>query len=277
MLEVVVIGSGIAGFAAALALWERGAAVTVVDGSRAGAGATGASVGMLVAQYEANPDDLFRLDLESRRRYPEFTARVEELAGRSLHLRWDGMLVANLSQSEHEEAEATVRWQRDGGAEAELLDPRQAAELQPGVSPNVISYLWFPGEGQLDTQILAEVLGDAMSHTEIRLIQDNGASQVLSRAGAVVGVGMADGRRLDADAVVLAAGAWCSEIGGLPRNIPVRPVRGQILRFAATDIALERLVASHAGRYLVPRDAVRSWPAAPWRKSDSTDPSPKMV
>jgi glycine oxidase len=209
---------------------------------------------MLVAQYEASPDDLFRLDLESRRRYPEFTARIEELAGRNLHLRWDGMLVANLSRSEHDEAELTVRWQRRLGAEAELLDPRQAAELQPGVSPNVISYLWFPGEGQLDAQLLAEVLGDALSRTEIRLIHDNAAAEVLSSSGAVTGVGMADGRRLDADAVVLAAGAWCSQVGGQPRTVPVRPVRGQMLRFAARGIALDRLVASHAGRYLVPRD-----------------------
>jgi len=254
MLEAVVIGSGIAGFATALALWERGAAVTVVDRSRPGARATGASAGMLVAQYEASPGDLFQLDLESRLRYPEFTARVEELAGRSLHMRWDGMLVANLSQVEHGEAELAVRWQREAGAEAELLDPSQAKELQPGVSPNVVSYLWFPGEGQLDTQLLAEVMGEALSHTEIRLIHDNAAAEVLSSPGAVTGVGMSDGRRLDADAVVLAAGAWCSEIGGLPRTIPVRPVKGQILRFAARDIGLDRMVASHAGRYLVPRD-----------------------
>jgi len=209
---------------------------------------------MLVAQYEADRGDLFRLDLESRRRYPEFAARVEELAGRSLHVRWDGMLVANLSQSEHEEAGLTVRWQREEGAEAELLDPRQAVELQPGVSPSVVSYLWFPGEGQLDSQVLAEVLGDALSHTEIRLIHDNAASEILSPAGEVTGVGMADGRRLDADAVVLAAGAWSCQIGGLPRAVPVRPVRGQILRFAAGNVTLDRLVASHAGRYLVPRD-----------------------
>ena len=254
MLEVVVIGSGIAGFASALALWERGAAVTVVEESRPGAGATGASAGMLVAQYEASPGDMFRLDLESRRRYPEFAATVEELAGRSLHVRWDGMLVANLTQSEHEEAELAVRWQREEGAEAELLDPHQAGALQPGVSPSAISYLWFPEEGQLDSQLLAEVLGDAMSHTEIRLIQNNGASEILSRAGAVTGVGMADGRRLDADAVVLAAGAWSCQVGGTPRPVPVRPVRGQILRFAAGGVALDRLVASHAGRYLVPRD-----------------------
>ncbi len=254
MLEAVVIGSGIAGFAAALALWKRGAAVTVVEASRPGAAATGASAGMLVAQYEASPGELFRLKLESRRRYPEFTASVEELSGRTLHMRWDGMLVANLLQAEHEEAELTVRWQREAGAEAQLLDPRQAAELQPGVNENVFSYLWFPDEGQLDTQRLAEVLSDALSHTEIRLIQENPAAEVLSGAETVTGVGMADGRRLEAEAVVLAAGAWSCEIGGTPRTVPVRPVRGQILRFAAEGIALDRLVASHAGRYLVPRD-----------------------
>ncbi|KPK66206.1 MAG: hypothetical protein AMS21_02975 [Gemmatimonas sp. SG8_38_2] len=254
MLEVVVIGSGVAGFSAALALWERGAAVTVVEVGRPGAGATGASAGMLVAQYEADPGELFRLDLESRSLYPRYAAKVEELAGCSLHMRWDGMLVANLSQSEHAEAELTVRWQREEGADAELLDPQQAAELQPGVSPNAVSYLWFPDEGQLDSQVLGEALGLAMSRTEIRLIRDNGASEIQSSAGALTGIAMADGRRLDAEAVVLAAGAWSCRIGGVPRPVPVRPVRGQILRYPPGSAGLRRLVASHAGRYLVPRD-----------------------
>jgi glycine oxidase len=64
---------------------------------------------------------------------------------------------------------------------------------------------------------------------------------------------MVDGRRLEADAVVVAAGAWSDQLEGLPRRLPVRPVRGQMLRFSTAALALRRIVASHAGRYLVPR------------------------
>ncbi|NIN71675.1 MAG: glycine oxidase ThiO [Gemmatimonadetes bacterium] len=254
MLEVVVIGAGVAGFSAALALWDRGAAVTLVDESRPGAAATGASAGMVVAQYEAGaPDEKFHLCVESRALYPEFAARIEELSGQQLDVRWDGMLVANLSDEEHAEAEETVRWQREVGLEAEVLDPAAAAELQPGVATDVVSYLWFPQEGQLDSQRLGAALTAAIAGTGIRLISGNGVAEVLSSDDRVTGVAMADGRTLEAERVVLSAGAWSGRIGGLPRELPVRPVRGQIARFPAKALGLERIVASHAGRYLVPR------------------------
>ncbi|UCC85197.1 MAG: FAD-dependent oxidoreductase, partial [Gemmatimonadota bacterium] len=166
MLEIVIVGAGVAGFSAALALWDRGAAVTLVEESRPGAAATGASAGMVVAQYEAGgPDEKFRLCVESRALYPEFAARIEELSGQQLDVRWDGMLVANLSDEEHAEAEETVRWQREAGLEAEVLDPAAAAELQPGVTADVVSYLWFPQEGQLDSQRLGTALTAAIAGT----------------------------------------------------------------------------------------------------------------
>lgn len=254
VLETVVIGAGIAGFSAALALWERGAAVTVVETGRPGGGATGASAGMVTAQYESyRPTPLFRLCVESRARYPDFAAKVEELSGRDLGVRWDGILVANFSEKEHEDAVAAAAWQREAGLEAEVLEPGRAQEIQAGVTSAALSYLWFPGEGQLDSQELAAALGEAIAHTGIRLITDNGAARIRSEGGVVTGVVMADGRSLEADRVVLAAGAWSSAIAGLPRPLPIRPIRGQMLRFAPGVVALGRVVGNHAGRYLVPR------------------------
>ena len=59
-----------------------------------------------------------------------------------------------------------------------------------------------------------------------------------------------------AEQVVLAAGAWSGEIGGLPAHagVPVRPVKGQILRLRdpAGPGLLDRVVRFEGG-YLVPR------------------------
>ena len=254
VLEIVVIGAGIAGVAAALDLWERGAAVTVVEMSRPGAEATGASAGMLAAQYEAAGQTAkFRFGVESRARYPEFAAKLEQLSGHDLQVRWDGILVANLTDEEHETAAADARWQRQAGLRAELLEPSQAAKLQPGVTPQAVSYVWLADDGWLDSQRLAVALNDALARAGIRLISGNAVEALLAEQGRVVGVSMADGRRLEADRVVLAAGAWSGTIAGLPRVLPVRPMRGQILRFPAAALALDHVVASHVGRYLVPR------------------------
>jgi glycine oxidase len=255
MLEIVVIGAGIAGFSAALALWERGAAVTIVETSRPGAGATGASAGMLAAQYEApGPTAKFQFCLQCRERYPEYVAKLQDLSGRDLHVRYDGMLVANLDADEHAAGLEMVNWQVEADLKAEIIDPTAAQSIQPGVSGAVESYIWLPDEAQLDSQLLAEALAEAIARTEVRLISENGAAEIRQRGGTVTGVGMADGRTLEADGVVLAAGAWSRTVAGLPRELPVRPVRGQILRLPLEGLALKTLVASHAGRYLVPRD-----------------------
>jgi glycine oxidase len=66
----------------------------------------------------------------------------------------------------------------------------------------------------------------------------------------VTGVTLGDGEQ------VLAAGAWTAEIGGLPAQarLPVRPVKGQILRLRdpAGPGLLQRVVRFEGG-YLVPR------------------------
>ncbi len=254
MLEAVVVGAGIAGFAAALELWERGAAVSLVESSRPGGGATGASAGMLAAQYESTSNSpLFQLSVESRARYPEYAAKLQELSGHDLQVRWDGMLVANVSDDEHDAATETARWHREAGLRAEIVEPSEAARLQPGVTVGVVSYVWLPDEGQLESQRLALALGDALARTGIRVITGNGVVVIESQAGRVSGVALADDRRLEAECVVLAAGAWSGTVRGLPRPLPVRPVRGQMLRLPTAALALRRVVATHAGRYLVPR------------------------
>jgi len=254
MIEVIVVGGGIAGFAVALALWERGVAVTVLEATRPGSEATGASAGMLAAQYEAHAaDPLFGLCIRARGEYAGFAQRTEELSGHNLAVRWDGLLVANFDRAEHEAAERTASWQREAGLEAQVLEPGRALELQPGVSPAVESYLWLPAEGQVDSQRLATALGDAIARTAIRLISGNRVERIIAQGGTVAGVEMVDGRTLAADRVVVAAGAWSGRLGGLPRLLPVRPVRGQMLRFPTEALPLRTIVASHAGRYVVPR------------------------
>ncbi|NIP82982.1 MAG: glycine oxidase ThiO [Gemmatimonadetes bacterium] len=254
MLEVVVVGGGIAGATVALELVDRGAAVNVVDAEGVGGAATGASAGMLAPQYEsAGPGPLFEMAVRSRDRYPTFVDRVEALSGRSLRLRRDGMLVANLTDAERRRAESDVEWQGSAGQRAEVIDADAARRLEPGLGSSAESYLWLAAEGQVDSQALAVALGEALAATDARVVTGRRVAALVSRGGRVTGVRLEDGRSLAADAVVVAAGAWSGELEGLPRTIPVRPVRGHMLRYPAGSAALGRLVATHAGRYLVPR------------------------
>ncbi|HEY8485219.1 MAG TPA: glycine oxidase ThiO [Longimicrobiales bacterium] len=254
MIEVVVIGGGIAGCAAALALRERGVAVNLVEAIAPGACATGASAGMLAPQYEsAGPSALFDLSIAARAYYPTFVERIEALTGQRLPIRWDGMLVAHLTEREHEAGLEASRWQRAAGQEAEVLEPAEAARIEPHVNPKAISYLWLPREGQVDSQALGPALGAALAAAGVRVVAGKRAARIEVRSGAVEAVVLEDGRTLTADCVVVAAGAWSGTIAGLPRPLPVRPIRGEILKFSPAPARLGPLVAGHRGNYLVPR------------------------
>lgn len=255
MLEVVVVGGGIAGTAVALELVERGIAVNLVDAERPGAAATGASAGMLAPQYEsAGRTPLYDSLLDARTFFPTFAARLEALAGLSVHLRWDGMLVANHNAGEHAAADVAARWQRDAGQPAELIDRAGALRIQPDLSQRTDSFVWLPAEGQVDSQAIAVALPRALAATGVRVITGRRVAGILSDGDRVRGVHLADGGTLGGDAVVIAAGAWSAGLDGLPRTLPVRPVRGHLLRFPAGAASLRPLLASHGGRYLVPRD-----------------------
>jgi glycine oxidase len=72
----------------------------------------------------------------------------------------------------------------------------------------------------------------------------------------VTGVTLAGGERVHAGQVVLAPGAWAEGITGLPpyARVPVRPVKGQVLRLRDPDgPGLLRRVLRYEGGYLVPR------------------------
>jgi glycine oxidase len=255
MQEVVVVGGGIAGSAVALELREQGAAVNLVDAARPGAAATGASAGMLAPQYESSGrSPLFDLLVRARSFFAGFAESVQELSRQRIAVRWDGMLVANRSAEEHAGAEAAVAWQRAAGQPAELLGADRACQLQPGLDPAVASWVWLPGEGQADSQQLAAALPDALAAAGVRVIAGRRVAELVARGGRVAGVRLEDGRVLVADAVVLAAGAWSGSIGGLPRPLPVRPVRGHLLRFPGGGVDVRPILALHEGRYLVPRD-----------------------
>lgn len=255
---VLVAGGGVAGCAVALELLERGADVTVLDPGAAGQ-ATAAAAGMLTARYEATEDgELLRLAMWSRALHGPFLGRVEALAGTDVGLSADGLLVAHPTDEAEEAARRMVRWQArelgttEGAPEPRFLSPGDAAERHPWASREVASYLWLPGEARVDAQALATALPRAVRGAGGRLRRGE-AAELLTRGGCAAGVLTPEGERLEADAVVLAAGAWSGRIDGLPRAVPVRPVRGQMLRLAPAAEPPAPLLADHEGRYVAPR------------------------
>ena len=250
-MRVAVVGGGIIGAGIAWRLAQRGATVVVIDDARSGA-ATTAAGGMLAPLAEAHQPGVFLdLGLESLVRYPQFVAQLEETTGLATGYARAGKLIAALSAAEADDlAAAFAWWQRAEGVHVELIDAARARSLEPALSSEVRSAALIRDDHRVDNVLLAQALKRAATLAGATFLEAS-VSAVAERNGDVMGV-EANGELIDAEVVVIATGAWSAGLDGLPRELPIRPVRGQMLALRPRVPLFGRTLAG-TDAYVVPR------------------------
>lgn len=257
--EVTIVGGGIIGLAIAWRAAQRGLATVVLErGDALARGSTHAAAGMLAPVSEAHllERELLRLGLASAARYPAFVEELADASGEDVALLRCGTLAVARDRDEAEALDRERRVREQLGLTVERLLPSAARRREPALAPTVRLALEAPDDHAVDPRHLAAALARAVVHAggEIRL----GAAVAAVRhdGGRVTGVTLADGERIAGGQVVIAAGAWTEAIGGLPPDalVPVRPVKGQILRLRdpAGPGLVTRVLRMDPG-YLVPR------------------------
>ncbi len=250
--KVVVIGGGIMGSAIALELARSGAAVTVLERSIPGAEASTAAAGMLAPQLEGSaPGPFLELCLRSRSLYPAWVEQVEAESKVAVDYLPSGALQVAFTDDEVHALDATVAWQRASQLRAELLSGADARKLEPALSPEALAAARFPDDHQVDPRKLMRALLVATSRAGVTF-RSGYVRGVLEQSGAATGVDL-DGERLEADAVVLAAGSWSGLVAGARLDTRlVRPARGQMLEFQLRAPITQQLLKGAKG-YVVPR------------------------
>jgi glycine oxidase len=239
--DLVVLGGGIAGLTSALAAAEKGMRVTVIDQPRPGA-ASRASAGLLAPSIAGLPDEVRSIAMEARDFYPRFLAVLRDRTDVDIPLDRDGILELPDSVSDLER-----RSQRAGPA-AERLDASALASLEPALAPFPGAIL-HPGDGAVDTVALMAALDVAVArHPRVTRFTDEVAS--FDARGNLPAFRSKGGTRYGSRRLLVAGGAWAGSLPGLPRRLPVRPVRGQLLRLQGLPI---RHACHMTDGYLVPR------------------------
>ncbi|MGY1735919.1 glycine oxidase ThiO [Geodermatophilus sp. SYSU D00684] len=254
MTDVAVAGGGLVGLAVAWRAARRGLSVTVVDDAP-GSGASAAAAGMLAPVTEAGyrEEPLLRLGLDSLARWPAFAAELEAAAGTPVGLRTAGTLVVGFDEDDVRELDALHAFQGELGLAARRLTPREARRREPALATRVRGGLLVEGDHSVDGRAVHAALLAAAVSAGVTLLRDR-VAEVVVDGGRAAGLRLASGDVLTAGATVLALGARSGRLPGVP-PLPVRPVKGQVLRLAGAAGLLEGTVrALVRGRpvYLVP-------------------------
>lgn len=255
--SVAVVGAGVIGLSIAWRLAAAGCRVEVFDRGAAGRGASHAAGGMLAACVETEPgeESLLPLTRASQDLWPAFAAELEAASGMAVDLRTEGTMVIALNADDAAKVRFLHDFQTKLGLPVEWLSGAEVRRREPYLQPGVAGALFCAGDHQVDNRKVAAALHAAALRAGASIHEHAEVSRIEVRGGRAVGVQVGD-RLVEADRVVLAAGAWSGRIDGLSAAVrpPVRPVKGQMLCLRMdARLPLLRHVVWTPGTYLIPR------------------------
>lgn len=258
--RIAVVGGGVIGLAVAweLARVAPDVGVLLVDPDPGGrVGASWVAGGMLapVAEAHQTEPDLVGLGVASAARWPGWSAALAEASGVDPGVTRQGTLVVARDPDDAAELAVLREVQDRFGLTVEPLTSREARRLEPALAPSVRGALWLADDHQVDNRALLAALRAAVDRAPSIELVPSRAARVRTTGGRTV-VDVERWAGLEVDAVVVASGAWSVpiEIDGSPVVLPVRPVKGQIVRVQGVATAV---MPTHTVRgcevYVIPR------------------------
>jgi glycine oxidase len=252
-LRVAIAGAGAAGLACALALARAGHGVTIADSGTPGRGALWASAGMLAPGFET----LFELD-PAHPLADDFAA----LAARGAALWADragveaalapgharpGVLVPLLDEADAARADAALARAARFGVSVEQLSAQAMHAAEPALSVTRAG-LRFAHDGQIDNRALGPAWVEALRAAGGVVLGEAPVQAVETHQGRACALVLGDGRRIEADLIVLAVGT--GQIDGAPALARAAPVKGQMIAWGRPAPVRLTHVVRHVSLYL---------------------------
>jgi glycine oxidase len=251
-MKILVVGGGIIGCATAYELAKAGCAVTVLERSTPGAEASGAAAGLLTVLGGSAVTAFGELALESWRRYPAVVSELRERTGIDVEHVTRGTIYPLATAEDVRAAEGKLRhpWAREIGIEA--WDAGDVRSREPALATSVRGAMFIRGDHWVNNQRLVVAYAQAAVGAGVAIITGAAVSRIVVEDGHARGV-IVDGEPYEADAVLLAAGAWTGALAAsFGARLRVEPRKGQMVALTHVPQILTHAINGE-DVYLVPR------------------------
>ena len=238
--DVVIVGGGIAGMAAAYYLAKSGVPSIVVERDAIGSHASGFAYGGLSPMTGFGiPGPLAEIAHDGMRLHRELAPVLAEETGIDVDFRLRASLALAFTEADVRRLRAALPWQQgQPGYAVRWLDRAEALSVEPRISDETLGAALIEGGGAVEPYRL--VLALTRAAERLGVVLRHGRAIGLRRDGGRITGVVLEREVLSCATAVLAMGPWSAEASewiGTP--IDVRPLKGQILRLRAPGPPVE--------------------------------------
>lgn len=248
MNDVVIIGGGVIGLLTAAELVAAGRRVTLLERGETGRESSWAGGGILSPLYPWRyPDPVTELARWSQAHYPLLAADVTTATGIDPEWTQNGLLL----MAGDDTAQA-LAWADRFGYRLETVVADRLPDYEPVLASQTRPGLWMPDVAQIRNPRLVKALRLKLAAQGVVFRERCEVTAITAQDDRVSGVQTPAGR-IVAERVVVTAGAWSGHLlAALGTEVPIEPVKGQMLLIRARPGLLSRIVLDD-GHYLIPR------------------------
>jgi D-amino-acid dehydrogenase len=241
-MRIIVVGAGIVGASAAFHLTQLGAEVCLIDSDAPGR-ATFAGAGIVCPWLSESTDPRYQaIAFAAARYYPDLVRRLAAARQTDVDYHLVGGLVVGESNVQLNPILLRLQNYLDRG----IREVGRIRLLNPGAPKELFPYLDSALAG-VHLSGAARVSGESFRLALVNAALKAGAQQLIGTASlqhsdhTVIGVRV-DGELVSADTVIVAAGAWSTDLcRPLDLHLGVEPQRGQILHLKVSENGTEAL------------------------------------
>ena len=221
--DVVIVGGGLVGCAAALRLRERGANVAVVEKNQLGAAASGVNFGGV----RRNGRKLAELPIAARA--ITVWRRLPELVGSDCEYAITGNIKVARNEADLDQIAAHAEAQAEYGVEVHMLGRNTLRDRYPWLGPSALGAAYCPSDGQANPRLVGPAFARAARAAGAELIELDGAKHV-AREGSGFVVETESGRTLRGGTLINSSGAWGARLAArFGERVEIWPMEPQMI------------------------------------------------